>query len=233
MPAFPQYRFCRWPAAWVAALVLVGCAGTGPATRSDADPPGAATAQAGPAAPPSHDGRMPAPGAGVDPSGDVVIAAMSFLNVRYRRGGNSAEQGFDCSGFTRHVFETAAGLVLPRRSREQAGAPGFSKVERDGLEPGDLVFFNTLRTRFSHVGIYVGEGRFIHAPRSGAAVRIEDMRVAYWHKRYDGARRGPWAARDPASAARSEAMDVADAATPGPPAALARPSAAPPTLPPR
>lgn len=232
MPAFPQYRFCQWPAALVVALVLGGCAGIGPAPGGDEDPASDAIAQPGAFEPPSLDGRtpaQPAPGAGIDRSSDVVIAAMSFLNVRYRRGGNSAEHGFDCSGFTRHVFETAAGLLLPRMSREQASTPGFRNVKRDGLEPGDLVFFNTLRARFSHVGIYVGEGRFIHAPRSGAAVRIEDMRVAYWHKRYDGARRGPWPSREQAATARSDpAAEWADAGPPAPTAGLAARAAAAP-----
>lgn len=124
---------------------------------------------------------------------DLVMSAMTFLGVRYRRGGDSAEEGFDCSGFTRHVFERSLGLVLPRRADDQAKAPGWMTVQRDELKPGDLVFFNTLRRTFSHVGIYVGEGKFIHAPRSGASVRIEDMRESYWAKRFTGARRTPLA----------------------------------------
>jgi cell wall-associated NlpC family hydrolase len=126
-----------------------------------------------------------------DWTSDLVLSAMNFLGVRYRRGGETAEQGFDCSGFTRHVFEASVGLVLPRRSNEQAKAPGLLNVNRDELKPGDLVFFNTVRTAFSHVGIYVGDGKFIHAPRTGGKVRVEDMRIAYWSKRYDGARRVP------------------------------------------
>ncbi|MBA3597746.1 MAG: C40 family peptidase [Methylibium sp.] len=227
MPAFPQYRLCRWPAALAVALMLGACAATGPAP-SQSGLPGDVIAPPGAVEPPSESQSpaQQAPQAGANPSSDVVIAAMSFLNVRYRRGGNSAEQGFDCSGFTRHVFETAAGLLLPRRSREQARAPGLQTVERDGLEPGDLVFFNTLRARYSHVGIYVGQGRFIHAPRSGAAVRIEDMRVSYWHKRYDGARRGLWSSQAQDGAARS---DRADAGTPAPaPGLAARPGVAAP-----
>jgi cell wall-associated NlpC family hydrolase len=124
-----------------------------------------------------------------DRASDMVIAAMNFLGVRYRRGGNSADDGFDCSGFTRHIFETSLGFALPRRVDEQASAPGLLKVKREDLKPGDLVFFNTLKRTFSHVGIYVGEGKFIHSPRTGSEVRIEDMRFAYWHKRYTGARR--------------------------------------------
>jgi cell wall-associated NlpC family hydrolase len=122
---------------------------------------------------------------------DLVLSAMDFLGVPYRRGGSSAETGFDCSGFTRHVFERTLGLVLPHRADEQAQSSGLQKVERDELKPGDLVFFNTLRRTFSHVGIYVGDGKFIHAPRTGQSVRVEDMREAYWTRRFTGARRVP------------------------------------------
>ena len=96
--------------------------------------------------------------------------------------------GFDCSGFTRHVFGRL-GVALPRRVQEQASAPGLIAVPRKDLRPGDLVFFNTLSRTFSHVGIYVGEQPFIHAPRPGAAVRIENIGFAYWAKRFTGARR--------------------------------------------
>jgi hypothetical protein len=126
-----------------------------------------------------------------DRASDLVLSAMNFLGVPYRRGGNDAEAGFDCSGFTRHVFDRSLGLILPRRAEEQAKAPGLLPVQREELKPGDLVFFNTLRRTFSHVGIYIGEGKFIHAPRAGAEVRIEDMRDAYWSKRFTGARRSP------------------------------------------
>lgn len=122
---------------------------------------------------------------------DLVLSAMNFIGVRYRRGGTSAENGFDCSGFTRYVFEHSVGLVLPRRADEQAKAPGLFNISKDDLKPGDLVFFNTLRRTFSHVGIYIGDGKFIHSPRAGGEVRIEDMRMDYWAKRFNGARRAP------------------------------------------
>jgi cell wall-associated NlpC family hydrolase len=124
-----------------------------------------------------------------DKASDMVFTAMNFLGVPYRRGGNSAEEGFDCSGFTRRVFEMSLGLVLPRRADDQAKSAGLAVVKRDELKPGDLVFFNTLKRTFSHVGIYVGEGKFIHSPRTGGEVRVEDMRFAYWAKRFTGARR--------------------------------------------
>lgn len=121
----------------------------------------------------------------------MVITAMNFLGVPYRRGGTDERTGFDCSGFTRHIFEHSIGLVLPRRVDDQASAPGLIAVKREELKPGDLVFFNTLRRTFSHVGIYVGDGKFIHSPRTGAVVRVEDMRFDYWRKRFTGARRAP------------------------------------------
>jgi len=124
-----------------------------------------------------------------DRASDMVLTAMNFLGVPYRRGGSSAEGGFDCSGFTRFIFERSLGLVLPRRADDQASAAGLMTIKREELKPGDLVFFNTLRRTFSHVGIYVGEGKFIHAPRTGGEVRVEDMRFAYWSQRFTGARR--------------------------------------------
>lgn len=124
-----------------------------------------------------------------DVASELVLSAMNFLGVPYRRGGSSADDGFDCSGFTRHIFEMSLGLVLPRRVDDQASASGLLRVNREELRPGDLVFFNTLKRTFSHVGIYIGDGKFIHAPRSGSEVRIEDMRQAYWDRRFTGARR--------------------------------------------
>jgi cell wall-associated NlpC family hydrolase len=124
-----------------------------------------------------------------DNASDLVLSAMNFLGVPYKRGGNSVNNGFDCSGFTRHIFEMSVGLVLPRRADEQAKLSSLVPIKKEDLKPGDLVFFNTMRATFSHVGIYVGEGKFIHSPRVGGAVRVEDMREAYWAKRFTGARR--------------------------------------------
>ena len=98
----------------------------------------------------------------------MTVAAMELRRRSLPPRRHSAETGFDCSGFTRHVFETSLGLVLPRRADEQAAAPGLVAVKREDLQPGDLVFFNTLRRTFSHVGIYIGDNRFIHAPRPAA-----------------------------------------------------------------
>jgi cell wall-associated NlpC family hydrolase len=122
-----------------------------------------------------------------DRASDLVISAMGFLGVPYRRGGNSAETGFDCSGFVRAMYERTVGLLLPRRANEQAAAT--QTIDKKDLQPGDLVFFNTMKRAFSHVGIYVGEGKFIHSPKPGAQVRVEDMGQSYWQRRFNGARR--------------------------------------------
>jgi cell wall-associated NlpC family hydrolase len=125
---------------------------------------------------------------------ELVGNAMNFLGVPYRRGGTSETTGFDCSGFVRSVFEQTVGKVLPRSASEQAAAT--EKIDKQDLQPGDLVFFNTMRKTFSHVGIYVGDNKFIHSPRSGQRVRIEDMRDSYWQHRFTGARRVPQANGD-------------------------------------
>jgi cell wall-associated NlpC family hydrolase len=167
------------------ALALGGCAST---PRPTATPPFGGAA-------------VPSPVAA-----DVVLAALAFLDRPYARGGDgdaAAQGGFDCSGFTRHVYAVAAGLQLPRRAEEQARAPGWTTIGRDALQPGDLVFFDTLSRPFSHVGLYVGDGRFVHAPRVGAQVRVEDMRLDYWARRFDGARRAPVTLPPQASAERS------------------------------
>ncbi len=118
---------------------------------------------------------------------ELVVNAMGFLGVPYKRGGNSAETGFDCSGFVRAIYQQSVGLILPRRAEQQAAAT--QNIDKTELQPGDLVFFNTMKRAFSHVGIYVGDGKFIHSPKPGAEVRVESMGVAYWAKRFDGARR--------------------------------------------
>ena len=118
---------------------------------------------------------------------DLVIYAMSLADTPYRYGGNSANSGFDCSGFVGHVYRQTLGVSLPRTSREisRFGTP----ISRNDLRPGDLVFYNTLRASFSHVGIYIGDGKFVHSPKSGDRVRVEQMQMRYWQERFDGARR--------------------------------------------
>lgn len=118
---------------------------------------------------------------------DLVSNALGFLGVRYKRGGNSADTGFDCSGFVKATYEKTIGLILPRKASQQAAAT--EQIDKSELQPGDLVFFNTMRRAFSHVGIYIGDGKFIHAPKPGAEVRVENLGQSYWKRHFDGARR--------------------------------------------
>lgn len=127
---------------------------------------------------------QPAPEA---PAAELVVRALALLDTPYRYGGRTPAGGFDCSGFIGHLFAESAGLVLPRRAEEMSRLG--AAVERSQLETGDLVFFNTLGRRFSHVGLYLGDGRFVHAPARGGRVRIERMTDSYWRARYNGARR--------------------------------------------
>ena len=124
----------------------------------------------------------------INTAGDRVVShGMDYLGVRYRYGGTSRSTGVDCSGLVLNVFQHSVGMSLPRTAAEQARAG--VRVSRDQLKPGDLVFFNTSRRANSHVGIYIGNDRMLHAPRSGGVVRIEDISKKYWATRYNGARR--------------------------------------------
>ncbi|ENO88519.1 C40 family peptidase [Thauera linaloolentis] len=117
----------------------------------------------------------------------LVDQALEYLGVRYRFGGTSPETGLDCSGLVLNVFRNAIGFDLPRTAAEMSRMG--DKIGRQDLKPGDLVFFNTMRRTFSHVGIYLGDGKFVHAPSSGGRVRIEAISSSYWSKRFNGARR--------------------------------------------
>ena len=123
----------------------------------------------------------------VEPHASVIATALEMIGTPYRRGGTNPNVGFDCSGFVYAMYAQAAGHTLPRVAREQAQAT--QKIARKELKPGDLVFFNTMRRAFSHVGIYLGDGRFIHAPSRGKRVRVENMNERYWTQRFNGARR--------------------------------------------
>lgn len=122
-----------------------------------------------------------------DSTQTLIDNAMQLIGVRYRWGGNTPTSGLDCSGFVRYVFNDTFGFLLPRKSAQMSKV-GL-EVSKDELKPGDLVFFNTMRHAFSHVGIYVGENKFIHAPSKGKTIRVDDLNQAYWVKRYNGARR--------------------------------------------
>src|SRR5690606_36512595 len=122
-----------------------------------------------------------------DAAEQLVDEALSYLGIRYRFGGTSPATGLDCSGLVLNVFRNAVGLDLPRTAREMANLG--DKIGRQDLKPGDLVFFNTMRRTFSHVGIYLGDGKFDHAPSSGGKVRVESIATRYWPQRFTGARR--------------------------------------------
>ncbi len=141
--------------------------------------------------PPASETEPPAATAPVinatDRASSVAMQALAYLGTPYRAGGLSPQSGFDCSGLVAYVYREGAGLALPRNTYDLShlGEP----VERAALMPGDLVFYNTQRREYSHVGIYLGEDRFIHAPSSGGEVRVENLRAGYWMRRYSGARR--------------------------------------------
>ena len=118
---------------------------------------------------------------------ELVMHAFGLLGIRYRMGGSTPENGLDCSGLVRYVFKQAWGQDLPRTAVElsQVG----ETVQPQELQPGDLVFYNTMRRGFSHVGIYLGDNKFIHSPSAGGQVRIESMDISYWRERFSGARR--------------------------------------------
>ncbi|MGP1676918.1 MAG: C40 family peptidase [Burkholderiales bacterium] len=122
-----------------------------------------------------------------DRASNVALQALAYLGTPYRAGGLSPQTGFDCSGLVAYAYREGADLVLPRNTLglSRLGAP----IERAALRPGDLVFYNTQRREYSHVGIYLGENRFIHAPSSGGEVRVENLHADYWMRRYSGARR--------------------------------------------
>ena len=118
---------------------------------------------------------------------ELAMHAITYIGTPYRAGGTSPDIGFDCSGLVQYVYGRGAGIALPRTTQEMSavGTP----VDAADLQPGDLVFFNTLRRPYSHVGIYVGDHRFIHAPTAKGSVELVDMRKRYWQSRFNGARR--------------------------------------------
>ena len=117
----------------------------------------------------------------------AALHALASVGARYHYGGASPDTGFDCSGLVAHVYERAWGLSLPRRTEEQRRIG--RAVKRSDLQPGDLVFYNTRNRPYSHVGIYLGDGNFVHAPRPGQRVRVESVESPYWRARWNGARR--------------------------------------------
>jgi cell wall-associated NlpC family hydrolase len=165
------------------ALAPVDTAGSSEANGAAPTPPPVLPRK--PAAPPVA--TAPNHAADTARSHDALFVALAALGIDYQWGGRSPATGFDCSGLVAHIFRDAYGLNLPTHTTAQSrlGKP----IALDQLETGDLVFYNTMGKPNTHVGIYIGDSRFIHAPRTGAAVRIERMSLSYWKTRYSGARR--------------------------------------------
>lgn len=118
---------------------------------------------------------------------EVILQGLKFIGVKYRFGGTNEKHGLDCSGYVQLVFKNSIGLLLPRTAAEMSNVG--ESVQKSELKPGDLVFFNTMQRDFSHVGIYLGDNYFMHAPSTGAEVRVENMKSDYWLRRFNGARR--------------------------------------------
>jgi murein DD-endopeptidase len=175
--------------------LLAGCATMRqPASEAMALPDGDAMPLAGEPlpdlpAPVAPDAALTAPVDGESPQQTIVARAQQLLGVRYRYGGSDPRNGFDCSGFVRYVFREMPVPELPRASAAMIKIAGGMEVARDALEPGDLLFFKIRRNVISHVAIYLGDDRFIHAPSRGGTVRVETLDEPYWRKHYAGARR--------------------------------------------
>lgn len=155
-----------------ALAVLAGCA-TAPQPVPQPVPPPPPVAIEAPTKPSFHD--------------DILFHAFSLVGTPYRWGGSSPETGFDCSGLINYVFRETAGVTLPRTTAGLSELP--RKAATNALQPGDLVLFSTRGKRVDHAGIYVGDGRFLHAPSSGGRVRLDDLQASYWQRSYISARR--------------------------------------------
>lgn len=123
----------------------------------------------------------------LDSAQETLNYALSLVGIKYKFGGKTPETGMDCSGFVRHVFYQAADMLLPHNAR--AISMFGKKIAIADLQPGDLVFYNTMRHTYSHVGIYLGDNRFVHASVTGRGVEVVNMKDRYWVKRFNGARR--------------------------------------------
>ena len=130
------------------------------------------------------------PSTAFNPAADeVLLRAIGLVGTPYVWGGNTPSSGFDCSGLIGFVYQEVAGIRLPRTTQQMLHMPG-QQVSRNQLRSGDIIFFATAgRGRVSHAGIYVGEGRFVHAPSSGGTVRLDSVNAAYWNKAYLQAKR--------------------------------------------
>jgi hypothetical protein len=117
----------------------------------------------------------------------LASTALDLIGIRYQWGGNTPESGLDCSGLVRYVFQRVTGVTLPRTAKDMSHLG--KEIGLKDLQPGDLVFFNTRRFAFSHVGIYLGDNQFVHAPRRGREVEVAALDSGFWQTRFNGARR--------------------------------------------
>jgi cell wall-associated NlpC family hydrolase len=177
-PVRPHAALCRRPRALAAALVAASSFAFGHAALAQDAPSRSDTATAAL--------RDAASGAW-ETARDLTSAALDLIGIRYKWGGVTPDRGLDCSGLVQFVFQQVTGVTLPRSAMEQSRIG--EHVTLPDLKPGDLVFFNTRRYAFSHVGIYLGDNRFIHAPRRGRDVEVAEIDKTYWQKHFNGARR--------------------------------------------
>jgi len=175
-------RRCRYAALLLSSLLLAACA-SAPPPRPAPSPPAQASTPAWCAPAPTR-----APPRQSTASADLAFRALGLVGTPYRSAGSDPSVGFDCSGFVVYVYRDALGMALPRSTGQQYALAAKSPGTRV-LVTGDLVFFDTSGRGVSHVGIYVGEGRFVHAPNHGGRVRLDHLDDRYWKQRYLGARR--------------------------------------------
>lgn len=169
--AHPRNKaLCLRAGALIVAALLAGCTTPPSAYKAAALTPPAASN----ASPSAHNAKR----------NDLALYAMSLLDTRYAWGGRGPAVGFDCSGLVSHVYKEAAGMKLRGTSADLGRLS--RPVDTAYLQPGDLVFFNTLGARHSHVGVYVGDGRFVHASNERTGVRIDHLSNRYYAKRFEG-----------------------------------------------
>lgn len=149
-------------------VLLAACSGLGPRSTASTEP------------------AMQAARAGNEKGNEIVFYAMGLIDTGYRFGGKNPEAGLDCSGMVSYIYGQAAGLKVQGSAADIARSS--KPVDRSSLRPGDLVFFNTLNRSFSHVGIYIGDTRFIHAPSTNGKVRIDRLSDGYYAQRFEAAR---------------------------------------------
>jgi cell wall-associated NlpC family hydrolase len=152
----------------IVAVLLGACSTTAPRTRVGGKEP----------APVTYQDRAN--------SGEIVMYALGLMDIDYRFGGDNPESGLDCSGMVSYIYNNAVGIRLPHNAYEIARLG--REITETELQPGDLVFFNTLNRPYSHVGIYIGNGRFIHAPSTNGKIRVSSLKNSYYAKHYEGAR---------------------------------------------